>query len=196
MGLDKASIAQLKAELAAFPPCPTAPRSELKQLVAELFDEILKMKTLGYSFAEIAEAISERSDFEINPGTLRKYWSAERQQRQSSQKKKKARTPVKARSKAPSQGPAKQSVQVTLQPVRQQQQSSQAELESAFELEQEVRASDEPAVEAARSGNGAEPETESETSTHRPVGYEDDGYDNKMTTGLIREPVFNTIDRS
>lgn len=134
MGFDQASLAQLKADLAALPPCPPPPRSELKQLVAELFDEILRMKTIGYSFQEIAEAISKHSDLEINPGTLRKYWSAERRQRQSGQKKKKARTQVKARSKAPSKVQARQSAQVTVQPVKREE-SGQSEFESAFEWE-------------------------------------------------------------
>ena len=207
MGLNKASIAQLKAELAAFPPSPTAPRSELKQLVAELFDEILTMKTLGYSFTEIAEAISERSDFEINPGTLRKYWSAERQQRQG-QKPQRKRSGKSQRSK-------KQPLQAQVLEKKQKKSVKADEVDEADQDSPEPAVAINNPVTSDDSSDAWPPENKAtswppESKSESPVKNhesdseddEDDGNgenwedDDSYTSGLIHEPRFNRIRRS
>ena len=170
-----------------FPPKPTKPSSPRKQVVVGLFDEIMRLKTHGYDFNEICELLVEKTGVEMTPGTLRKYWGAERRQRQGSKPRRKS----PGKPKQSSQQPLHSGEQAEKQPTASVSTPATPARPVTPDKAREAQPGEDWDIESP-SASEPEPSLEQRGSKSWAEDWFDD---NPPAGGLLNEPRFNVIER-
>ena len=207
----EARLQQALVAFRAIPPKPSKPASQRKQAVATLFDEITRLKTHGYDFEELREFVLEHAEVEMSVGTLRKYWSAERQLRQGKkpQRRRAGKPKRHTKSSLPTQEP-ENLVQMDEENQAEQKKTANSPEPAATNVSPVTPDDDSkdawPPVQDRETESPPESEPERPTKHYEPDSWNDDdddiawsggdwGDDNPPAGGLLNERKFNVIER-
>ena len=180
--MDSTKLAELKAEILKYPknPNPTVSYGERRTLVVNLLDEISFLREQDYSFSQISDILKEKTGVKFQPNTLKKYFFEELA-------KLKGKKPTGKRRRKTSPGRSKSRSAKAAKPV-----------DDTIAVEPEPKKA-KAKVEKAPAKPLPKPE---ETPVATAVSDDDwginmdDDDDDSYTTGLVREPTFNTIRRN
>lgn len=181
--MDPTKLADLKAELLEIPenPNPKSPYGERRTLVIALLDEITFLRQQqGYSFTQISTILQDKTGVEIKPLTLKKYFFEEigklKGKKSTGPRRRKA-SPGRSKSRsAKAAKPVDETTAVEHEPKKVKAKAAQAPAKPLPEPKET------PVATAVSDDDWG-------------INMDDDD-DDSYTTGLVKEPRFNTIRRS